>query len=204
MSRICFVIMPFSKTATCNGRQWTFIFNQVFKPTIEGSGLDYECRRSVATRGNIVKQIINELNDSWVVLADLTDNNPNVSYELGVRHSLQQRTILVAQRRAQIPFDLRSYANHVYDWKTARGRVRFAKQIRELLVEIDANPARVDNPVGDYLNVKPPPTCRFDGLPCWDTTVGAIIPTAPALAGPAASKLDIRTLVRQLAGKDRP
>lgn len=181
--------MPFSKTASCTTRQWTFIFSNVFKPAIEGAGLDYECRRSVATRGNIVKQIINELNDSWVVLADLTDNNPNVFYELGVRHSLQQRTILVAQRRVQIPFDLRSYANHVYDWKTVRGRNRFAKQIKELLTEVDANPDRMDNPVGDYLNVKPLPT------------VATTIPAAPALAGPDAGKLDIRQLVRQLAGK---
>lgn len=54
MPRTCFVIMPFSTTASCTKEEWTWIFKNVFKPAVEGAGLDYGCRRSVATRGNIV------------------------------------------------------------------------------------------------------------------------------------------------------
>ena len=55
MPRTCFVIMPFSTTASCSEEGWTYIFEKVLRPSIEGAGLDYECRRSVATRGNIVE-----------------------------------------------------------------------------------------------------------------------------------------------------
>ena len=89
MPRTCFVIMPFSTTESCSEDEWTLLFEALFKPAIEGAGLDYECRRSVATRGNIVASILQELKESYVVLADLTDHNANVFYELGVRHSLK-------------------------------------------------------------------------------------------------------------------
>src|SRR4051794_21138721 len=113
MARTCFVIMPFSTTPSCTEDQWTDIFQTLFKPAVEGAELGYECRRSTATRGNIVGTIIQELNDSYVVIADLTDRNPNVFYELGVRHALKDRTIILSQDRDHIPFDLLGYANHV-------------------------------------------------------------------------------------------
>ena len=122
MPRVCFVIMPFSTTPSCTEEEWTEVFEQVLKPAVESSNLDYVCRRSVATRGNIVASIIQDLNDAYVVLADLTDRNANVFYELGVRHSLKTRSIIVAQKAKDIPFDLEAYAYHVYDWRTEKGR----------------------------------------------------------------------------------
>jgi len=151
MPRTCFVIMPFSATASCAEDEWTLIFEALFKPAVEGAGLEYECRRSVATRGNIVSSILQELRESYVVLADLTDRNANVFYELGVRHSLKDRTILLAQKEEDIPFDLRAYAYHIYDWQTDDGKSALAIKIAELLSEIDNNPDRPDNPVSDSL-----------------------------------------------------
>ena len=147
--RVCFVIMPFSTSDTCTEAEWTQIFEEVIKPAIEAAS--YDCRRSTATRGNLIKGIIRDLDASWVVLADLTDRNPNVFYELGVRHALRGRTILIAQNRDAIPFDLRSYANHVYDWRTGEGKAQFAEQIKVLLEDVDRDPDRSDNPVSDFL-----------------------------------------------------
>ena len=148
-SRICFVIMPFSESGTCTEADWNNIFQEVIKPAVEASS--YECRRSTATRGNLIKAIIQDLDASWVVLADLTDRNPNVFYELGVRHALKDRTILIAQNREDIPFDLQSYANHVYDWRTEDEKHQFFNRIKALLEDVDQNPDRADNPVSDFL-----------------------------------------------------
>ena len=100
--------MPFSETESCTEEQWTEIFDGLLKPAVEGAGLDYECRRSVATRGNVVAAIIQDLQEAYVVLADLTDRNANVFYELGVRHSLSDRSIILAQKPSDIPFDLQA------------------------------------------------------------------------------------------------
>ena len=197
MPRTCFVIMPFSETASCSKREWTRIYKNLFKKTIEESGLDYECRRSSATRGSIIRGIIEDLDESWVVLADLTDQNPNVFYELGIRHSLGPRTILVAQQRRDIPFDLRSYASHTYEWNTTKGRSAFKKKIKSLLEEIDQNPERPENPVSDFRNVTNQAQEEANEQP--ETKSGA-----ESIVGPGTGKLDMKDFVKRLLGsKDK-
>lgn len=143
--------MPFSATQSCTEKRWTWIFENLLRPAVEGAGLNYVCYRSAATRGNIVAAIVEALRDAYVVLADLTDQNPNVFYELGVRHAMKNRTILIAQHKRFIPFDLRPYAYHVYNWRTEKGRQNLARNLRELLADVDRSPERPDNPVSDFL-----------------------------------------------------
>jgi hypothetical protein len=192
--------MPFSTTASCTEEEWTLVFETVFQPAIEGAGLNYECNRSTATRGNIVGAILEELKESYVVLADLTDHNPNVFYELGVRHSLRDRTILVAQKEQDIPFDLRAYAYHIYDWRTGEGQKAFHSRIAELLSEIDTRPDRPDNPVSDFLG-----RSREPGHPETPTPVRPQeVSYAQPLVGPSAEGLNAAALAQQLARSDVP
>lgn len=149
--RLCFVIMPFSETRACTELEWTEIYENVIKPAVEGSGLRYECRRSTAERGNFVKEMLGDLRVAHVVLADLTDRNANVFYELGVRHTLTNRTILITQDRAQVPADLLTYGVFEYSWKTEPDRATLTEGVRRVLREIDENPDRADNPVSDFL-----------------------------------------------------
>ncbi len=43
-----------------------------------------------------------------MVVADLTDGNPNVFYEVGLAHALQKTVVLVARSGQKQPFDLKS------------------------------------------------------------------------------------------------
>lgn len=142
--------MPFSSTKSCTEQKWTEIFDFIIKPAVEESGLDYECERSVAGRENIIKGILEALNKANVVIADLTDNNSNVFYELGVRHTLANRTILIAQGEEHIPFDLRPYPVAFYSESPAR-IAGFKREIKKKLEDIETNPERSDNPVADFL-----------------------------------------------------
>jgi len=154
--RKCFVIMPFSNTASTSAKDWTFIYEKLIKNAVENSGFDFECRRSKATRGNVIKEIINDLNESDLVIADMTDNNPNVCYELGIRHGLKVGTILLGQKRKFLQiFDLYSYASHVYKWKKTTDKQKLIKKIQELLLEYLENPDKADSPVQDFLQNKP-------------------------------------------------
>ena len=200
MPRDCFVIMPFSATASCTKDEWTQIFEQVLKPAVESAGLDYVCRRSDATRGNIIGAIVQDLNDSYVVLADLTDKNANVFYELGVRHAIKDRSILIAQKREDIPFDLQAYAYHVYGWKTPEERQALADKIRQLLVEMDSSPDRPDNPVSDFLKVRHPAETELAAV----SITPAETKIAQPLAGPASEGVDIQKLVGTLMARNRP
>ena len=150
--KTCFVIMPISKTKSASQKDWAYIYDKIIKPAVEESELEFKCKRSSAERGNILKDIMIDLYDSDVVIADLTDRNPNVFYELGVRHCLKSGTIILTQNRkfASI-FDLNNYASHVYSWKTLRGKKAMTEQIRKLLRGYLANSEKSDNPVSDFL-----------------------------------------------------
>src|ERR1700754_1453802 len=102
-----FVVMPFSSTSTCGEAEWTEIYENVFRPAIEECG--YSCERAKPMTGSLAKSIVEKLRHSRIVLADITDRNANVFYELGVRHSLSKRTIIVAQGDAHTPSDLLGY-----------------------------------------------------------------------------------------------
>jgi hypothetical protein len=86
-----------------------------------------------------------------VVIADLTGQNANVFYELGVRHVLRGRTILLSQDSSFIPFDLKSYAYHIYNWRTKKGKQDLRQKIAVLLKELEQHPHRPDNPVEDFI-----------------------------------------------------
>ena len=103
----CFVIMPFSETDSLAERKWTEIFEHIIQPAVEDCGLGHECGRYEFRRANIIKDILQELNSAHVVIADLTDGNSNVLWELGVRHTLSKRTILIAQDKKFLPSDLK-------------------------------------------------------------------------------------------------
>lgn len=145
--------MPFSSTNRCTSEQWTEIFNNVHKSAVIGSRLGYRCVRSNIRTGAFIKDILMQLNQADVVLADLTDMNPNVFYELGVRHTLRNRTILVSQTMDDVPSDLRQYGVITYE-TTPNGVVEYKKNLNNLLRDIRDDPDRADNPVSDYLHQK--------------------------------------------------
>lgn len=153
--RKCFVIMPFSKTKRCTESQWLDIFENTIKPAVEGSGLGYECFRSNLSIGNIISDILDNLNKADVVIADMTDKNPNVFYELGVRHALRNSTILITQEIDDIPFDLRHYAAIKYDWTTKSGKKDFSKKIKDALTVIENDPdgKNTMSPIREYLKL---------------------------------------------------
>ena len=149
----CFVIMPVSSTKSCTTRQWTAIFDEMIKPAVVGTRLGFTCERSKPRTGNLIRDILNELNKADVVIADLTDTNPNVFYELGVRHTLRNRTILIAQDMKYVPSDLRSYWVITYR-KGLSGLQDFKNKIREVLKEMMKKPEKPDSPVADFLAEK--------------------------------------------------
>lgn len=133
----CFVIMPFSETSKEHTEEyWTKHFETFLKPLIEEcEGL--EAIRSEPLRGDVLKQIITELVTVPVVVADLTDLNPNVFWELGVRQSFKHGTVTIAEKGTKLPFDISVKGTQFYypkDYiKTAKFREKIKKAIRHCL-----------------------------------------------------------------------
>lgn len=149
---VCFVISPIGKDGTEDHSRFKDIFEYIIKKAVKDSGYELRVIRAddINRAGSFIKDILENLHNSFVVIADLTGQNPNVFYELGVRHCLSARTILIAQSIDDIPSDLREYRTVVYDI-SAKGAAQFQKRLSEYLEEIYKDPNRIDNPVLDKL-----------------------------------------------------
>jgi hypothetical protein len=149
---ICFVISPIGADGTERHKKFKDVLEYLIKPAIKNSGYNLNVVRAddIERAGSFIKDILTSLLDSHVVIADLTEQNPNVFYELGVRHSLSPRTILIAQSIDEIPSDLREYRAIVYDM-TLEGASVFTNRLTNFLKQIFAEPHRPDNPVLDRL-----------------------------------------------------
>ncbi|MGA3303223.1 MAG: hypothetical protein ABSC72_08025 [Methylovirgula sp.] len=112
----CFVIMPFGKKQDID---FDYIHDTIFKPTIRALALNGKRCDEVSKAGLIHKDMIERIISSDVVIVDITTNNPNVFYELGVRHTAcRSGTILVRRAGSMIPFNIGSMLVFEYDEST--------------------------------------------------------------------------------------
>jgi len=121
-----YVIMPFSQTTDAHTKDyWDEHFTDFLSARIkEGAASDpvlstfeWEVQRSSTVRGGPLNyEIVWDLLWAPIVIADLTDLNYNVLYELGVRHAMvaalgARRTIMIQDETAfRLPFDFANYA----------------------------------------------------------------------------------------------
>ena len=104
-----FVAMPFGTKSDAEGKPIDFnrVYLEYIKPALEAAGLDVFRADMEQRAGSILTDMFQELLVADLVVADLTIHNPNVWYELGVRHALRARgVVLVCGGRVTSAFDL--------------------------------------------------------------------------------------------------
>ena len=137
----CFVICPFGESGG-RVRQWSdFLVENIIKPA---AGDDYDVGRTldVPKGGDITARIHRELASADIVVADLSEGNSNVAYELGIRHALKKPYVLVCRKDSHLPFDLRNMATVFADASYDDARNQYlmaapAKVAAELRAQID-------------------------------------------------------------------
>ena len=101
--------MPFGTKPGVDGRPLHFnrIYAELLKPALEEAGFEVFRADEEERAGDIRTDMFQELLAADLVVADLTLDNPNVWYELGVRHALRERGVVLVQGpRSTSPFDI--------------------------------------------------------------------------------------------------
>jgi len=153
----CFVIMPIGKENTEERRLNEEVYSKIIEPCIKNSGFNISCSHAglIGTTGSIPRQIIEKLYQSDIVVADLRSLNPNVLWELGVRHAFLKRSIMICADIDEMKnfFDISIFRVFSYNIN-GESNQDFFKKICSCIQEIVANPTKPDNPVWDYRPVK--------------------------------------------------
>lgn len=104
-----FVIMPFGKKKGADGSIYDFnaIYTQLIKPSLEAAGFEAFRADEETTSGDILTDMFQELLLADLCICDMSIDNANVFYELGIRHAFRKRGIVHIQAgRAYMPFDI--------------------------------------------------------------------------------------------------
>ena len=109
LAPLCFVLMPFGKKLDAAGRVTNFdaVYEKVIGPAVASAGLEPIRADEEKIGGTIHKPMFERLMLCHYAVADITGANPNVFYELGIRHAMRPRsTVIVFGEGTVLPFDI--------------------------------------------------------------------------------------------------
>ena len=144
----CFVISPIgsegSETRKRSDRILKFVISEVVK------SLGYaEPERSdtLGEPGMITSQIIKRITEDDLVIADLTEHNPNVFYELAIRHMIGKPLIQIIEKGTKIPFDVSVSRTIFIDHKDLESVDAAKEEMKAQIKAVENDPSKVDNPI---------------------------------------------------------
>ena len=164
--KMVFVIMPFGEEGTAEREQNDDTFEHLIAKGVEQADLGLTCVRAddVFESGSINRSMFEYTEQAKYVIADLSDNNPNVFYELGIRHSLNGRTVLLCKKGQELPFDLKDQRTIFYSKSLHRECHKSIQTIAGYLVNMEKAEHDFPSPVQVALSGVKPMAVIDDGI----------------------------------------
>jgi hypothetical protein len=143
--KTCFVITPIGSAASPTRRSTDGLLAAAIRPVLEDLGYDVVAAHEIAASGSITVQVIQQLIDADLVVANLTELNPNVMYELAMRHAMRKPVVSIAREGTPLPFDLAPERTIFFEEDYA-GLVAFRPQLKSAC-EATVAETSPDNPI---------------------------------------------------------
>jgi hypothetical protein len=153
-AKVCFYITPIGEEASEQRRHADFLMEYIIKPAVAEFGLTVVRADQMGKPGMIGKQVIEHILNARLVIVDLSFHNPNVFYELCLRHVTRLPTVQIKREVDTIPFDLNQYRTisiETRDPYTLMPKIQtytaeVANQVRRALQDSESS----DNPISLY------------------------------------------------------
>jgi hypothetical protein len=156
--KVCFYITPIGDDGSESRKHADMMLKHLIEPVFSTLGFLVVRADKIERSGLITQQIFEHLGRARVSVADLSFNNPNAFYELGIRHMTRQPTIQIIRKGDRIPFDVsqgRTITIDTSDVYTVMDRLESAR--RELtehaksILNEDPTKTSESSPVDVYL-----------------------------------------------------
>lgn len=151
---ICFYITPIGADDSEERKHADLFTSSLVKPALDELGLTVVRADNIGEPGMITSQVIEYLKRSRLAIADLSYLNPNVFYEVALRHALRLPVVQIIRKADRLPFDVNQSRTLVFDTsdiytlvpKLQTYRSEIATQARKALED----PESVGNPISVF------------------------------------------------------
>jgi hypothetical protein len=152
--KIAFVISPLGEPRSDIRNRADQILKHVIEPIL--SECDYKALRAdkISEPGIITSQIIDHVVGDPLVIADLTGHNPNVFYELAVRHSTKKPIVQLIKKGEKIPFDVSTTRTIQIDHHDLDSVEEAKRELKKQIRAVEKDPTKVDSPISIAIDLQ--------------------------------------------------
>lgn len=149
----CFIICPIGSEGSDVRERADKLLEHIIEEVVSEFGYSTNRSDEMSEPGSITMQIIQKVVESDLVIADLTGHNPNVFYELALRHSTAKPYIQLIDSSESIPFDISDLRTIHYDFDVSSAS-QAREKIRQQLETIEESDPDFDNPISRSADLK--------------------------------------------------
>jgi len=150
----CFYITPIGSVESEQRKHSDLFLGTFIEPALQSFNLKVVRADGIDKPGIITKQVIEHIIRSRLVIVDLSYHNPNVFYELALRHMMRLPIVQIIRKADNIPFDINQMRTVVIDTtdiftlvpKITSYQSEISSQIRRALENADS----VETPISTY------------------------------------------------------
>ncbi len=150
----CFVIAPIDKQGSETRKRSDQVFKHIISAVVEPMGYRPIRADQISEPGIITSQIVQHVVESTLVIADLTGRNPNVFYELAIRHAIRKPLVQLISAGESIPFDVAGQRTISIDINDLDSVEQAKKELNRQVESIEKGRISTDSPISVALDLK--------------------------------------------------
>ena len=150
----CFVISPIGEPDSDTRKRADQILKHVVKPAVGECGYTAVRADEIDKPGIITSQVIQRVVTDPLVIADLTQRNPNVFYELAIRHALRKPLVQLIKKGERIPFDVAGTRTIQIDHHDLDSVETAKREIAAQIRALEADPFDLETPISVSLDLQ--------------------------------------------------
>ena len=187
--KICFVISPIGDDDSNTRKHSDQVLKHIIIGAVEQMGYEVIRADKISEPGIITHQILQHIVDSPLVVADLTERNPNVFYELAFRHAIRKPLVQLIKKGELIPFDVAATRVIKFDLQNPDSIEAAKLGIVAQVKSFEGGKKDTDNPISVFLDLK----VLKDSRDPWERSLGR-----EAFPGPKIAEAWVYTVVNPI------
>ncbi|MHB1158572.1 MAG: hypothetical protein ACYC26_17240 [Phycisphaerales bacterium] len=152
--KLCFVISPIGDPDSETRKRSDQVLKHVVRPAVTSCGYKAVRADEIDKPGMITSQVIQHVVNDALVIADLTERNPNVFYKLVIRHALRKPLVQITRKGEAIPFDVAGTRTIYVDHKDLDSVEAAKNEIIEQVKALEKDASDIETPISVSLDLQ--------------------------------------------------